>query len=131
MNKQEIERAIKYWKEFKGETPELKKSHPDAGLDEQEECVDMAIFALTQQLNNGWIPCSERLPDKTDEYLCTVEWYGTSTKRLLISNGHEIERRIKLVHYLDSNKSFKECDEFCTYKVLAWKLQEPWKGDTQ
>ena len=131
MNNQEIERAIKYWKEFKEEIPELKESYPDAGLDEQEKCVDMAIFALAKQLNSRWIPCSERLPDKTDEYLCTVEWYGTSTKRLLISNGHEIERRIKIVHYLDSTKSFKECDGFSTYKVIAWKLSEPWKGDIQ
>lgn len=67
MNKQEIERAIKYWKEFKEEIPELKESYPDAGLDEQEECVDMAIFALTHQLTNGWIPVSEKLPK---EYKC-------------------------------------------------------------
>lgn len=97
----------------------------------EHESVRLAIKALEKQLNNGWIPCSKRLPDKTDEYLCTVEWYGTSSKELLINNGYEIEKRIKIVQYLDSIKSFKECDGFSAYKVVAWKLSEPWKGDIQ
>jgi len=73
----------------------------------------------SQPTVNEWIPCREILPSKTDEYLCTVEWYGTSTKKLLISNGYNIEKRIMLVHFLDSTKTFKEIDNFCTYKVIA------------
>ena len=73
-----------------------------------------------------WIPCSERLPEETGYYLCSVEWYGTSTKELLISNGHEIQDRIMLLPYLESNKSFKEIENFSTYKVIAWQpLQLP------
>ena len=68
-----------------------------------------------------WIPCSERLPEETGYYLCSVEWYGTSTKELLISNGHEIQDRIMLIHYLESNKSFKEIENFSTYKIIAWR----------
>ncbi len=92
------------------------------------KCVmDMAINKAIEVLDvDKWIPASDNLPNKTGDYLCTVEWYGTSTKKLLISNGHEIERRIMFVHYLNSEKSFKELDRFCTYKVLAWKLQEPY-----
>src|SRR5574344_709069 len=77
-----------------------------------------------------WIPCSERLPEETGYYLCSVEWYGTSTKELLISNGHEIQDRIMLIHYLESNKSFKEAENFSTYKVIAWQpLPSVWKGE--
>ena len=33
----------------------------------------MGILALKQQLNNGWIPCSERLPDNKVNVLITKE----------------------------------------------------------
>lgn len=76
-----------------------------------------------------WIPVNEELPKEDGDYLCTIEWYGTSTKELLVKNGYKIEIRLKLVHFLSSDKSFKECDEFCTYKVLAWKNQCLYKGE--
>lgn len=60
MNKQEIEKAI---------------SNINYGL-HYEDCgnmvmitkfsAHMAISALTQQLNNGWIPVSERLPNQEE-----------------------------------------------------------------
>lgn len=40
----------------------------------EHESVRMAISALEKQLNNGWISCSERLPDKSGDYLCWEEY---------------------------------------------------------
>lgn len=93
------------------------------------EAISMAIKALEQQEKDKWIPVNEEFPKEDEDYLCTIEWYGTSTKELLVKNGYKIERRLKLVHFLNSDKSFKECDEFCTYKVLAWKNQCLYKGE--
>ena len=31
------------------------------------------ILKLTEQYNNGWIPCSERLPEKEGKYLVTLD----------------------------------------------------------
>lgn len=31
-----------------------------------------SVNKLAEEYNNGWIPCSERMPEKTDDYLCQV-----------------------------------------------------------
>jgi hypothetical protein len=41
-------------------------------------CIDNSIEIikeLTEEYNNGWIPCSERLPEEYGEYLC-CDRYG-------------------------------------------------------
>ncbi|NLZ83217.1 MAG: hypothetical protein GX915_06105 [Clostridiales bacterium] len=63
MNKQEIQKAVNHLTMLR---------RLDSG--EKKGLYDMAISALTQQLNNGWIPVSERLPDKVhDKYLVTMK----------------------------------------------------------
>lgn len=62
----------------------------------------------------GWIPCSERCPDKSEWYLVTAEWdYGLTavTKdRYVVGEGWT-------------------CEVFGA-KCLAWMpLPKPWKGD--
>ncbi|WP_455717709.1 hypothetical protein [Anaerosporobacter sp.] len=79
------------------------------------------------EVSAKWIPVLERLPDETGYYRCSVEWYGTSTKKLLLKSGYEIENRLMDIHFLKSSNSFKENTEFCTYEVIAWKpLEEPY-----
>ena len=34
----------------------------------------------TAYYNNGWIPCSERLPEKNDVYLVAINSYGCPTR---------------------------------------------------
>ena len=41
--------------------------------DEDLQALDLAIKALEERLQGGWIPCKERLPDKEDWYIVT-EW---------------------------------------------------------
>jgi hypothetical protein len=61
MNKQEIEKAIELLK---------RSTLLDAvyTTEDHDKTLQMAISALTQLLNNGWIPVSKRLPTR-DEYL--------------------------------------------------------------
>ena len=42
------------------------------------KALDMAISALEKQEQDGWIPCKERLPDKSEDYLVTnyIEKWG-------------------------------------------------------
>lgn len=41
-------------------------------LVEREE-VEKIVKKVAEQYNNGWIPCSERLPDITKTYLVTIK----------------------------------------------------------
>mgnify|MGYP002522940410 CR=1 FL=1 len=45
---------------------------------ETKEMFCMAVSALEKQEQDGWIPCSERLPDKSEDYLVTnyIEKWG-------------------------------------------------------
>ena len=107
----------------------IKCNYPPSSYSMLREALDISIELLEHEDKERWTSVSEDLPKEDGDYLCTIEWYGTSTKEWLIKNGYEIGRRLKLVHFLNSDKSFKECDEFCTYKVLAWKNQGLYKGE--
>ena len=67
MNKQVIELNIELLKGnvdgFKALLAE-QPHHPMGGsIEHQIDALEMAISALTQQLNNRWVPVSERLPE--------------------------------------------------------------------
>jgi hypothetical protein len=75
----DIEKAIS---EFKINLS-LSKEELDLPLPEGEEehikewitYQGLAISALEKQLNNGWIPCKDRLPEETGRYIVTYhEW---------------------------------------------------------
>jgi hypothetical protein len=72
MNKQEIEKAIEYWEEFLDEIKSLREESYVIDWNEQEKATKLAISALTQQLNNGWIPTSERLPENDNPVIVTA-----------------------------------------------------------
>lgn len=40
--------------------------------DRECEHYKRMVNKLAEEYNNGWIPCSERMPEKTDDYLCQV-----------------------------------------------------------
>ena len=61
MNKQEIEKAIETLKDMKGVFDT--RSHKQYSL----PALDLAISALEQQLNNGWIPVSD------GDYIVTIK----------------------------------------------------------
>jgi hypothetical protein len=67
VNKQEIEKAISYWSEFKAEIKDLRKQNSKVDWDEQEKAVDLAIEALGKQVPKKPI---ENFYDEDDGY-----WY--------------------------------------------------------
>lgn len=48
---------------------------------EWAENIIKALEELQEYKETDWISANERLPEKTGEYICTVEWHGTSTKK--------------------------------------------------
>ena len=57
------------------------------------ECVvedaKKIVQEVAEEYNNGWIPCSERLPDKNGMYLCSQNTYDIVTNKKLIDISTE------------------------------------------
>jgi len=82
------------------------------------QSVKMAISALEQQLNNRWIPVSERLPEKYGRYLVTTVYGEVKESEFDLGKWWQIN---------NSTISLKWKEE--PIKVVAWQpLPEPWKG---
>ena len=89
----------------------------------------MCIEALEKQLNGGWIPVSERLPEEYGCYL--VAWRPTDlTAEDIIKNTGTVPHYYEIVEYdLDDEAlwigGIEQCD---SYEILAWQsLPEPYK----
>ena len=73
-----------------------------------------------EENHNGWIPCSERLPEKNGMYLCTQNNYDLETNKNIIRVSTELVefyngkwRRAKnlvVTHWQPLPKPFKERD---------------------
>ena len=70
------------------------------------------ILKLTEQYNNGWIPCSERLPEESGEYLTWVEYDGD---------------RFIAIDEIDCDGIIKEWNCSADYKVIAWQQLLPYQ----
>ena len=87
-----------------------------AGVSKAKEIV----HEVAEEYNNGWIPCSERLPDKAGyEVLATLE----------NSFG---QRRVTIIFTGYGDESFWHCNnkeiDIEVWKVIAWQpLPEPYK----
>jgi hypothetical protein len=131
MNKQEIEKALSWVKEvinhqvFERATYEDTYGTGDLSEEERKEVYEemdnnINLFktiqcALTQQLNNGWIPVSERLPKEDGNYLVAMK--------------HKEFNQTKVIS-MDFNGEFLFNDYFekAWWEVTAWQpLPEPYK----
>lgn len=96
-------------------------------LEEKFGCK-VKIVGNEEEHNDGWIPCSERLPENDDDVLC---WY----EYRIMQGTHEGEmnQKFEIGYY---NKYFKrwggEVSSGRDYKVIAWRpLPEPYKEDEE
>lgn len=72
------------------------------------------INELAEKYNNGWIPCSERLPEKATTYEVTKEIFINSKKQYIVD------------HCLFGTEGEWICSP--KEKVIAWQpLPEPYK----
>ena len=84
----------------------------------EKEIAEMFLKAFDESKkmdNNGWIPCSERLPAKYGEYLC-VNKYGSYIL------GYPYRKKA------DDDLIMVETDNEIMLEVIAWQpLPEPYK----
>ena len=74
------------------------------------------ILKLTEQYNNGWIACSERLPEDDSICIVTVEYPNNET---VVDYGWFDRKSVCW---------FVGTQEFRTSNILAWQpLPEPYK----
>ena len=69
------------------------KSYSTMMMYEVADLVDDLIEIVKQEAekyNNGWIPCSERLPEKNGMYLCTQNSYDLVTNKNIIRVSTEL-----------------------------------------
>lgn len=107
-----------------------RKKHKEVTMQEIEEKFGckVKIVGNEEEHNDGWIPCSERLPENDDDVLC---WY----EYRIMQGTHEGEmnQKFEIGYY---NKYFKRwggevsCGRDC--KVIAWRpLPKPYKEDEE
>lgn len=100
--------------------------------DLQDELEPIQNIEDTHQLlvdkNNGWIPCSERLPEEEKDYLCCYEYTE-------IGGTHEGEKfKDYGVFYHDGYKWIKywETINKKNIQVVAWQpLPEPYREEQE
>ena len=90
--------------------------------------VIKVIKSIEKEYNNGWIPCSDRLPEDETDYLCCYEYTE-------IGGTHEGEKfKDYGVFYYDGYKWIKywETINKKNIQVVAWQpLPEPYEEETE
>lgn len=134
MNKQEIELNIEL---LKGNVDGFKKllieqpDHPMRGsIEHQIDALEMAISALTQQLNNGWIPVSEP-PSEYGTYMVAWRPINMTEGDVKTRTRSKITHFYEILEYDPEDESgwietIKQSEG--AYEILAWQpLPEPYK----
>jgi hypothetical protein len=123
----DIKKLIQMLKEY--QKPYIGHDYIFYGIEFCNPQVQMCIEALEKQLNGGWIPVSERLPEEYGCYL--VAWRPTDlTAEDIIKNTGTVPHYYEIVEYdLDDEAlwigGIEQCD---SYEILAWQsLPEPYK----
>jgi hypothetical protein len=85
-------------------------------------CADAGILEYVKPKIGHWIPVSERLPDKYDEYLVTK-----TTRDAEIEKGYHRFTYVEVMRYTrHSHWGLKTCG------VVAWMpLPEPYKAESE
>ena len=79
----------------------FQKFYEADGKTEEDEYINKAtqlafddakniVQEVAEEYNGGWIPCSERLPEKNGMYLCTQNTYDLATNKKIIRVSTEL-----------------------------------------
>lgn len=111
------------------------KSEYDADLNKSTQLAfDDAIEIVKQEAeeyNNGWIPCSERLPEEYGDYLVAWRPLSMSDEDIMKKVGREVPHFYEIVEYDPDDEalwigSIEQAKG--EYEIIAWKpLPEPYQ----
>lgn len=117
MNKKEIEKA----KELLNDRFEFATKHyKEQCMQAYTNALELAVKALEEQLNGGWIPCKTKQPDETGYYQTTVKYNKN------INKGHTQVEKILFANEDLGVEPSEWIDEFRMYReVIAWQPLPP------
>ena len=105
MKRSEIDAAIPYFERLLAN---------DQVHDYARDCNETALHALNELKNDGWIPCSEKLPEENEIVLTTINC-GDEGRDIMFASCCENVWQDAYANNLG---------------VLAWRpMPEPWKGE--
>ena len=123
----------------------FQKFYEADGKTEEDEYINKAtqlafddakniVQEVAEEYNNGWIPCSERLPEESGYYLVT--YHDWSDGNFLPKYDDTYVRRLHYQisdHFVGWNypKNVDDrAENDCHKEVIAWQpLPECWKGE--
>ena len=96
----------------------------EEGLQATEEAIDI-INQVEDEYNNGWIPCSERLPDDLIDVLVWFEYYRFGNYNGLYQTiGISYTNNGEWSRLVNGTSGWKEL------RIIAWQpLPQPPKGE--
>ena len=104
---------------------EVSVSHTRISMRKCYEHAIEIINELTEEYNNGWIPCSERLPNKEEYLKNDGRFIVTDGNRVYQSNYDIYDGKFKTLQIGFDNCIFRE--DKC---VMAWQpLPQPYKEE--
>ena len=93
--------------------------------DDSEEVIDLCraitiVNQLAEEHNNGWIPCAEKLPKETNDYLVTQYNKNAIDE---YCDGYKVE-----TIFFDEDGWWDDTDYYCGWEIIAWQpLPAPYK----
>ena len=117
-----------------------RKKYKEVTIKEIEEKFGckVKIVGNEEQHNDGWIPCSERLPEEHDSMFATLKgtskWNDAMFEKVSDDVNVTVEfedgtRKTKTMHTVDGE--WKN-DSFINMEIIAWRpLPEPYKEDEE
>lgn len=87
------------------------------------DLIDLSIkFSEVAEYNNGWIPCSERLPEDANDYLVTQYNQDAINE---YCNGYRVA-----TIFFDDKGWWDDIDNDWGWNIIAWQpLPQPPKGE--
>ena len=77
--------------------------------------IDLAISALEEKLNGGWIPCNKKLPSSDGRFEVTVK-------------GSKGKRYVEMCNFYKNAEFHKWGGKYNSFNVIAWRSRpEPYK----
>lgn len=117
-----------------------RKEYKEVTMQEIEEKFGgkVKIVGNEEKHNDGWIPCSERLPEEHDSMFATLKgtskWNDAMFEKVSDDVNVTVEfedgtRKTKTMHTVDGK--WKN-DSFINMEIIAWRpLPEPYKEDEE
>lgn len=135
-----ISELIKDLSSLQTEMQLLDMADKDKVIERAKECIQMQSEKLqAQNINGGWIPCSERMPKEHDAKLLKKLGVMKQSDKILatfvdsdVANGkkepYEGDRYVN--HGYTQDGVFKQDLYLKSVTAVAWQpLPEPWKGE--